>query len=325
MALWNNRIVVIFIPFFLSSCGDSQNTAHHTKVDTTDVAHGPEVTVTAKRIKASFIHIPESCPEEHYVYLNWNLHDFGKSKSSDTLELMAEIGREADIIAGQEVNAGSKGNNGDGPQAVAKLTDILRRKGDASWDSITSDRTAPHSNKMERYAYWWKSSRILANRRSIRLVKELEEPIEREPYAAIFHMKGGVFKAFSIHTVPDTKNSVREVEALVKSRELGVDGDMILSGDFNLSAKDTDPILKPFGFVSHIAEKTSIKQKVGKKGEYLLSQYDNIYTKGNIGVCASGTVNFPEMIFSPVTQENLRAAREISDHLPTYIVFYFKK
>ncbi len=275
--------------------------------------------------KNDFFPIPDSCPKEHYVYLSWNLANFGKSKSPETLELMAEIGRDADIIAGQEINAGSRGVLGDGPQTVAKLTDLLERKG-SDWDYIISDRTQSEGDNagVERYAYWMKSP-IWMNRREAVLVKSLEQPIDREPYSAVFHIGNNTVTTYSIHAVPTAKDPVQEVQALAKSEELQRSGNMILSGDFNLAGKDMNPILNPTGFTPHIAAKTSLKQKVGKKGEHLLYQYDNIYTKGNIGVCASGVVDFPASYFAPVTDESLHEARKLSDHLPVYIVFYFKK
>lgn len=97
-------------------------------------------------------------PERTLCLLELESCELGKSKSPETLELMAEIGRDADIIAGQEINAGSRGVLGDGPQTVAKLTDLLARKG-SDWDYIVSDRTQSEGDNagVERYAYWMKS------------------------------------------------------------------------------------------------------------------------------------------------------------------------
>ncbi|MFT6841820.1 MAG: deoxyribonuclease-1-like protein, partial [Psychroserpens sp.] len=52
--------------------------------------------------------------QEQISLISWNIRDFGKTKSSDELDRMAEIVRDADIVAIQEVVAGYGG-----AQAVA--------------------------------------------------------------------------------------------------------------------------------------------------------------------------------------------------------------
>lgn len=273
-------------------------------------------------VSSKLIPIPDSCPKdkELYKYVQWNLLKFGKSKTPETLEMMAEITREADLIAGQEISVSDFGS-----QAVAKLQDELSRKG-SKRDSLISDRTAPESDGVEKYAFWWESSKMWTNRREARLVTELQSVIIREPYKAVFHIgkEQNTVSVYTIHVVPTAKNPIREVEALAKSEELNGSGNMILSGDFNLAADATDPLMEKAGFTGHIHEKTSIGNKVKSDGRYLSHQYDNIYTKGNIGVCASGVIDFPTRFFAPVTTENLKAVKKVSDHLPVYIVFYFK-
>ena len=56
--------------------------------------------------------------------LSWNFENFGKSKSEETINYIANSLREYDIIAIQEVVAGYGG-----AQAVARLADELNRKG----------------------------------------------------------------------------------------------------------------------------------------------------------------------------------------------------
>ena len=40
-----------------------------------------------------------------------------------------------------------------------------------------------------------------------------------------------------------------------------------------------------------------------------------------VHVCESGVIDFVSSKFSPVTNESLKEARKISDHLPVYIRF----
>lgn len=298
---------VVFLTFMMISCSKTESSSMQTEV--TLVPQEKEYIR-----KEKLIPIPASCPKKHYIYMSWNLENFGKSKTPETLDMMAEISREADFIAGQEVSVSSFGS-----QAVARYADALGRKG-KKWDYIISDHTQSVDNSgVEKYAYLWSSGEV--NQREAHLVGDLVEAIDREPYSITFHIGNTSLTAVEIHTVPTAKNPIDEVVALAKSGELNQSGNMIVSGDFNLGAKDTDPLMEKAGFTGHIYEKTSIKQKVGRRGEHLLYQYDNIYTKGKIEVCGSGVIDFPEKLFSPVNDENLKAARKLSDHLPVYIIF----
>jgi endonuclease/exonuclease/phosphatase family metal-dependent hydrolase len=62
--------------------------------------------------------------------ISWNIRDFGQTKKNEELDRLAELVRDADILAIQEVVAGYGG-----AQAVAKLADNLNRKG-AKWDYV---------------------------------------------------------------------------------------------------------------------------------------------------------------------------------------------
>lgn len=79
--------------------------------------------------------------------LSWNLENFGKSKTEQTIDYIAKTLKDYDIVAIQEVVAG----NG-GAQAVARLVDELSRKG-TKWDYTISDPTSSSAYKTERYAF----------------------------------------------------------------------------------------------------------------------------------------------------------------------------
>jgi deoxyribonuclease-1-like protein len=86
---------------------------------------------------------------------SWNLENFGKSKSDTTIEFIANTIKDYDVVAIQEVVAGYGGS-----QAVAKLCDVLNRKG-AKWDYTVSDPTSSNNSyKVERYAFIWKTSKL---------------------------------------------------------------------------------------------------------------------------------------------------------------------
>jgi endonuclease/exonuclease/phosphatase family metal-dependent hydrolase len=243
------------------------------------------------------------------------MKDMGQSKSQESLEVMASVLKNADVVAIQEVVAGK----GFGARKVAELVQVLAQKGQL-FDSIVSDPTFPASPGIERYGYLVRKH-ILFSRDEAHLVKALEDTIDREPYALTAKWKDETTVTFfTIHTVPTKKKPELEVAALPSSDEVKHAARAIFAGDFNLPARATDPVFTQMGYTGNIREKTSLKDKPDAQGGYLLHQYDNIYTKG-IHVCESGVIDFVAQYFSPVTQESLHKARDVSDHLPVYIRF----
>lgn len=247
------------------------------------------------------------------LFVSWNMKDMGNSKSSESLEVMASVLKDADVVAIQEVVAGK----GFGAKKVSDLVQVLAQKGQP-FDYIVSDPTFPSSPGVERYGYLIRKH-ILFSRDDAHLVKSLEDAIDREPYTLTAKWKDeAMVTFFTIHTVPTKKKPELEVAVLPSSDEVKNASPVIFAGDFNLPARSTDPVFTQMGYTGQIREKTSIKDKLDAQGNYLLHQYDNIYTKG-IHVCESGVIDFVDQYFSPVTQESLRKAREVSDHLPVYI------
>ena len=120
--------------------------------------------------------------QEQISLISWNIRDFGKTKNSEELDRIADILRDADIVAIQEVVSGYGG-----AQAVAKLADNLNRKG-AKWDYVISNPT--HSSKYvtERYAFVWKTKNIKIKNRG-ELITELDSLVDREPFFLDFFFR----------------------------------------------------------------------------------------------------------------------------------------
>ncbi len=178
----------------------------------------------------------------------------------------------------------------------------------------------PPSSGVERYAFCSKKKSVHFDRHKARLVKELEEEVDREPYTLFFEPKHGKpLDVFTIHAVPTAKAPIKEIRALTFSSALGDTPRAIVAGDFNMPPKETDPLFAAVGYQGHIAELTSLRKKV-TGAQYLSRQYDNIYTKG-VEVCTSGAVDFVKKSFSPVNDESLLRALKISDHLPVFVTF----
>jgi endonuclease/exonuclease/phosphatase family metal-dependent hydrolase len=240
--------------------------------------------------------------------VTWNLCNFGKSKSVEEIRIIANVLKDADIVAIQEVSASDFG-----AQAVAKLADELNRKG-AKWDYVISDPT--NGLGKERYAYLWKSSHIKIIGKPW-LEKTLDILIDREPFLSKFNINGKTLLLSTIHVVPTSKNPSRECSLLYKLDSIYITDNLMIMGDFNLSQKNKSfDILKSRGFKSSlINQKTSIKMKP-QNGEILANEYDNIFFELQlIKINTAGIINFAEKYL------DLKEARKISDHLPVYLTF----
>jgi len=247
----------------------------------------------------------------------WNLFNFGKAKLAkpEAMEYIAETLRNADIAAIQEVSTGIYGG-----KAVATLADLLNRKG-AKWDYRVSDPTTGDGS--ERYAIIFKPSKVKLIGKPW-LEQSLEERINREPFMARFRISETerndcddkrCILVGTFHAVPTAKDPASEIELLSELKTLYPDDNIVLTGDFNLSEKDSAfDGLKEKGLLPCLKnQKTSLKVRE-KDGEHLAREYDNIFYE-------SATLAFSICkAFDFTTDfESLREAHQISDHLPVWI------
>ena len=253
--------------------------------------------------------IYESPKNDSIHIISWNIQHFGKTKKSAELEKIANIVKDVDIIAIQEVVAGYGG-----AQAVAKLSDILNRKGE-KWDYIVSNPTKSSKYMKERYAFIWKTKDIKIKNRG-RLVTELHDTIEREPHMVEFYTKGKRFTVVNFHSISYSKNPRSEIAALTDFIIDNLETPLLLAGDFNLDGED--PVFKNFlnmGYKASVySEKTTLKQKC-YNGLYLNYSIDNIYYSNGLSKVNSGVVDFV------LVCDELKNARQLSDHLPVYLEF----
>ncbi|RMH55873.1 MAG: endonuclease [Bacteroidetes bacterium] len=238
----------------------------------------------------------------------WNLYNFGRSKDAGEIAVMAEVLRNFDLVAIQEVSTSEAG-----VQAVARLDAALDRTGTA-WEYVVSDPTTGDGS--ERYAYLWKPSRV-------RLVDpawleaSLADPIDREPYMARFEHRasGRRMLLASFHAVPQGKDPAREIVLLDDLHTRYLDDHLIILGDFNESPDDEAfDELKQAGYAPVlVGQKTSLRMRRRDDGDHLANEYDNIfYEIAPFHIGRAGVLDFTEQF------RTLREARAISDHLPVF-------
>lgn len=245
---------------------------------------------------------------------SWNLQNFGKTKSEQELNFIANTIKDFDVIAIQEVVAGNGGS-----QAVAKLAQILNRKG-FHWNYSISDATKSSPYSSERYAFLWKTSRV-KSLSSGWLDENFQQKIEREPYFMSFVYEKNKITFVNFHAIPKKKQPETEIKYFKFLPDLYRTKNLIFMGDFNIPQSHTvfyplkktgyEPVLKN--------QKTTMKMRC-VHGECLASEYDNIfYNASKIDLTTSGIVRFYKAFPDMVT------ARRISDHIPIWAEFVFKK
>lgn len=246
--------------------------------------------------------------------VSWNLQNFGKSKSTEEIQFVANTLRNFDVVALQEIVAGYGG-----AQAVAKLADELNRMG-SKWDYIVSDPTVSTPYGTERYAYLWKTSSVKRVKRAW-LEDNYVQEMDREPFLMDFAYNKDLFTLVSFHAIPKKKQPETEIKYFKFFPEIYAEKNLIFLGDFNIPQSHTvfNP-LKKMGYESVFkGQKTTMKMKC-VAGECLASEYDNIfYNKIKSNLKASGVVHFYRYF------PNMKAARRISDHIPVWAEFNFEE
>jgi deoxyribonuclease-1-like protein len=237
--------------------------------------------------------------------LSWNIENLGKSKSDTTIVYIANILKNYDLVAIQEVVAGYGG-----AQAVAKLADELNRKG-AKWDYTISDPTTSSAYKTECYAFLWKTS-VIKKIGDAWLEQKYNLEIDREPYYATFQYNKKQFTLANFHAITKSKQPETEIKyfKFLPTQYPGLN--LIFVGDFNCPQSHTvfNP-LKKMGYKSvFVNQKTSLKKEC-VNDTCLASEFDNIwYNTTKLTIVNSQPIEFFKSF------ETLQDARQISDHIP---------
>ncbi len=250
--------------------------------------------------------------KDEISFISWNIKDFGRTKSMEELNQIAEIVRDTDILAIQEVVAGYGG-----AQAVAKLTDILNRKG-SKWDYVISDPTNSPKYVTERYAFVWKTSQIKIKNRGW-LISELDSLIDREPFLLHFYIGGKKFTVIDFHSRPYNKDPESEIEALSNFVIDSLNTPLIIAGDFNVDEKmPVFNTLKSEGYRATITNQKTTLKRTCKRNDYLNYPIDNIFYSKDIHKVKGGVIDFVRFC------DQLEKARKLSDHLPVFLRFKLK-
>lgn len=245
--------------------------------------------------------------------VSWNIRHLGKTKTDKEIHQIAQILRNYDLVAVQEVVAKHPG----GAQAVAKIADELNRMG-FQWDYQVSDPTkSPSAQISERYAFFWKPSRVTMVGRA-KLDKELEDKFFREPFVGKFRIKGDT-TSFYVANYHSRKYSDKPEEEIIHLLDYPVrfkSDNLIIAGDFNTDEKN--PVWMHFyqkGFKNALSNTPTTLKHSCKLENYRNHPIDNFYFSKGINKINADAIDFV------MHCDSLPAARGISDHLPVYMEF----
>ncbi|WP_158961816.1 endonuclease/exonuclease/phosphatase family protein [Myroides fluvii] len=238
--------------------------------------------------------------------MTWNLKNVGSSKTEANISYIAQIIKQADVIAIQEVVT-----NPSGAQTILALHEELNRKSGAKWEYALSDPTISSPYRSERYAFLWKSNKLKLKKRAF-LEPTYQEEIEREPYMATFQHKDFQFTLVNLHALPKKHQPEKEIKYLKFLPAQYENSNLIFLGDFNTPESHSvfNPLKKQGYLPAFTKQKTSLRQKC-IDGDCLASEYDNIFLQPELF-----TIKSAKAILFFEDFESIKEANKISDHIP---------
>lgn len=221
---------------------------------------------------------------------------------------------------------------------VVGLVEVMNKKGldklQIELEKISKDKWASHISPYpvgtetykEYYAYLYKKDKVKFVK-SEGFYLDSKNDFIREPFGATFKIENFDFTFVLLHSIYGKKVTQRQYEAskLVDVysyfKKITPDGrSVIIGGDFNLPANDSSfsPILNHKDDIIYALD-TSIKTTIGTKG--FANSYDNFflskkYTHNFKG--KSGAIDITK-------GDYIKTRKEISDHIPVFIVVDVEK
>jgi deoxyribonuclease-1-like protein len=247
---------------------------------------------------------------EGFSVLSWNIRDFGPSKDSVALALIARTVGAYDAVAIQEVVA-----NPGGAQTVARLADMLNRSGQ-KWDYAVSDPTRSPPYKTERYAYLWKTARLQRCTRPA-LLSALDSIIEREPYMLCLKYQNKPLLLFNYHARTRNNYPEVEIERLLQSLIAQSGNPLLLAGDFN--TPESHPVffsLREAGYAPALRDTpTTLRRRAPGPGQSAyLHPFDNVFVPEQFfRIVASGRIDIVALA------GGVEPALRVSDHAPVWV------
>lgn len=204
---------------------------------------------------------------------------------------------------------------------VENLLDSLEKESEEKWDYHISPYPVGHTSYKEYFGFIWKRDRVKFLGAQ-GFYSDNDSEFSRPPYGADFKIDEFDFTFILVHSIFGKNKEQRKFEAKrihkvydYFQKKNGSENDVVIAGDFNLSALDEafDKFLKHKDMIIYTIN-PFIKTTLGK--DRLVSSYDNmflskIYTSEFKG--ESGAIDFTKNAY-------IEMKKKVSDHLPIFIV-----
>jgi len=251
---------------------------------------------------------------------SFNIQIFGQSKASkqEVMDILAQIIREFDIVAIQEIRDISG-------TAIIVLKDEVNADGRA-YDVLVGPRVGRTSSK-EQYAYMYDTQTIEALSNSY-TYDDVGDLFEREPFVAHFRVKSAKFDfvLINIHTKPDDAAAeigllpdvITDVPSHINEPDIICLGDFNADGSyFDENASITVFPINQYNWLIDNSEDTTVAVSD--------NTYDRIVTTLSTNEDFTGIVEvyrfYQAYDFSSPTLE----PDDVSDHYPIWAEFYTDK
>ncbi len=254
-----------------------------------------------------------SRPERNTVRVaSFNIQVFGNKKASqpEIMATLAEIIREFDIVAIQEIRSTDK-------TLLSRFVDQVNSNG-RNFRYVISERLG-RSNQREQYAYIFDMDTVQLDGAQSYTIHDPDDLLRREPLVASFrttraaHDKAFTFTLVNLHL--DSRSPQRELVHLNQIfRAIRNDGrgedDVIIVGDFNIDSQGIANATEQTGLTGLISVNTNTRAN---------QQYDNIIIDSRATTEFTGRAG----VFDFLKHYNLSLdqALDVSDHLPVWAEF----
>lgn len=262
-------------------------------------------------------------PSQHTITIaSFNTLRLGRGTQKD-LARVAQLLASYDVVGLQEVM---------NEDTLKKVRDLLADSTNAPWQYVISARNIGRTSYKEYYAILYRSDRTTFVGDSVEIWNDAGDLFEREPFIASFKSGNFDYTIIVMHSDFDNNKNVMRGEARLLSgvysavmRRDSTERDIILMGDFNLSADDRGwDSLKAIPTMSHLIPGTMLTT-LSPSGA-LSSAYDNLWfcknaTQHEYADTASADYYYRTM-FAADANPGRTARRIVSDHVPVWARFY---
>ncbi|MCA8984143.1 MAG: endonuclease/exonuclease/phosphatase family protein [Planctomycetaceae bacterium] len=256
--------------------------------------------------------LPPAASSDTLRIASFNIQVFGQSKMSNAvvIERLAEIVRQFDLVAIQEIRAQDQA-------VLPNFVNIVNARG-GDYQFLISPRLG-RTSSMEQYAYVYRGSRLEVIPGSVFNVDDPKDLLHREPFVASFRARGakGIpfsFTLINAHTDPDEAEwevgQLAQVYQFVANFHRNED-DIILLGDLNVDHQKLSAFTR-IPMVASIVPAGPTNTRGTKQYDHILiDRLDTTEFTGNAGV-------FNMEQFFQISQEE---ALLLSDHQPVWAEF----